>query len=490
MLNRLIVQASNLNIRVKMAILVVIPIMLAMLFFSFSQYFNERSMIEQQLEDNTSQLGDLLLGSLRHSMLNNDQQLSRELLGGISQNKTIARIWIINLDNEIKISTKPEDEHKVWSLTSTGCVQCHQNAVQDQPRVIINITGQDELMRVATPILNLPECSNCHPSDKKYLGVLLIDTPLPASEKNILADLRNNLILSVCFALLIGLGAYFLISIMVVQRIENLHHLLKAYTGGDFKKRIPIRGRQHDEITSLGTTFNLMADELAEHEAQLIENARVREMAIVEERERIARELHDGIAQFLAYITTKAQAAHLFIEKGDTKKADGFMRQIEAETQKQALDVRASILGLKMVSGERLGLASDIRKYLNQSNLFMDIEVIPEVDPGLENLLLQPETELQLLRIMQEAISNVRKHSQAKSARVILEEPDKGLIELSIRDNGIGFDATATGGKGQPHFGLATMRERAESIGASFDVKSAPGSGTVISVTLSITEKA
>jgi len=88
-----------------------------------------------------------------------------------------------------------------------------------------------------------------------------------------------------------------------------------------------------------------MADELAEHEAQVMETTRVRELAIVEERERIARELHDGIAQFLGYVTTKSQAAHLFIEKGDTQKADGFMRQIEAETRKQALDVRASILG-------------------------------------------------------------------------------------------------------------------------------------------------
>lgn len=489
MFNGLFARVFNLNLRVRMAILVVIPIMLAMLFFSFSQYYDERKMIEQQLEQNTSQLGDLLLGSLRHSMLNNDRQLSRELIAGITQNKSIARIWIINLSNEVKISNLPDEENKAWSMKSPGCEQCHKYPVKDQPRVIINTLGQDGMMRVATPILNTSECWACHDSEKRYVGVLLIDTPLPDSEKNILTELRTNLILSVGFALLIGSGAYLLISLMVVQRIENLHHLLKAYTGGDFEKRFPMDNSQHDEIASLGQTFNRMADRLAEHEAQLVQTARVRETAIVEERERIARELHDGIAQFLGYVTTKTQAAHLFIEKGDTQKAGAFMRQIEAETQKQALDVRASILGLKMVSGERQGLATDIRKYLSQSNLFMDIEVLAEVAPGLENLLLPPEIELQLMRIMQEAISNVRKHSQARQAHVTLEQPDKGLLEMTISDNGIGFDVTSIGTKGQPHFGLATMRERAESIGASFDVKSSPASGTVIFVTLSLPEK-
>ena len=110
-------------------------------------------------------------------------------------------------------------------------------------------------------------------------------------------------------------------------------------------------------------------------------------------------------------------------------------------------------------------------------------------DVTMERVLLPPETELQLMRIMQEAISNVRKHSQAGQAHVTLEQPDESLLEMTISDNGIGFDVTSIGTKGQPHFGLATMRERAESIGASFDVKSSPASGTVVFVTLSLAEK-
>jgi len=90
---------------------------------------------------------------------------------------------------------------------------------------------------------------------------------------------------------------------------------------------------------------------------------------------------------------------------------------------------------------------------------------------------------------MQEAISNVRKHSQAQKARVTLDNRIKAYSNFQSAMNGVGFDTTATRGKGQPNFGLATMRERAESIGASFDVKSTLGSGTIISVTLSSAEK-
>jgi signal transduction histidine kinase len=465
-----------------MAILVVIPIMIIMVAFSFTQYFNERSIIENQLEQNTIQLGDLLLGSVQNGMMNNDQEMLRASLTGITQNKSISRIWIINPEGEVKISNIPTEENKIWQLTSVGCVQCHSIPVPDRPRVIINVTGHDELMRVSTPIANHPECWACHSPDQKLLGVLLIDAPLPVAEKNILNDLGRNLILTLTFSLLIGLAAYILMNRMIVLRIENLHALLQTYSSGDFKKRVPDDGRKHDEITILGRTFNHMAD-------QLEERARIRETAIVEERERIAREMHDGIAQFLGYILTKTQAAHLFIEKGDSKKADEFMRQIESETQKQAIDVRASILGLKIFSGNTQVFASDIRRYLSQSNLFTGLEIVPEMAEDVEHLVIEPETELQLMRIMQEAISNIRKHSQAHKALISLRYTEDGLIKLAIADDGVGFDMDEINAKDQPHFGLATMRERAESIGGIFEVKSSPQHGTVISVTIKTPEK-
>lgn len=489
MYSRLLSLVTGLNLRLKVAILVVIPIMATMLFLSVSQYFNERKIIEKQIELTTTQMGDLVLGSLRHGMLANSPEMTRDVLTGVTRNEIINRIWIINLSGEVKISSQPDETKTTWQLTEVGCVECHQYSPETRPRVVTSNKGKDELIRVSTPIANLPECWACHPSSQKHLGILLIDTLLPDSEKNMQTDLRNNMLLSICFSLLLGIGAYFLISWLIVRRIEGLHLVLKTYSSGDFKVRLPDDGRKNDEITILGRTFNQMADKLKEHEVQLAERTRVREQAIVEERERIGRELHDGIAQFLGYLTTKTQAARLFINKGDSQKADDYMLQIESETYKQAIDVRASILGLKMFSADQQDLASEIRKFLDQSNRFMDFEVTFEVDPSFENLVLDPEIELQLLRIMQEAISNVRKHSQAQKARVILERLDGERIKLSICDNGIGFDLAVVGEKGQPHFGLATMRERANGFDGVLDVKSIPHSGTVISVVFKAPKK-
>jgi len=462
--------------------MVVIPIMVVMLYLSISQYFNERQIIEKQIELTTIQMGDLLMGALRHGMLANNPEMMHEVLMGVTGNKLISRMWIINLQGEVKVSSQPSESNTSWRITDSGCIECHQYKADVRPRVVINDSNSSEWIRVSTPIANLPECQQCHPAEQKHLGILLIDTLLPDAEKNMQADLWNNLIFSVGFSLLFGLGAYFLMSLLFVRKIEDLHKVLISYSGGDFSIRLPSDDLIQDEFTILGRTFNQMADKLKEHDAQLAKRVRIREQAIVEERERIGRELHDGIAQFLGYVTTKTQAAHIFIERGDSAKADEYMRQIENETFKQAIDVRASILGLKMFSAESRGLASEIRNYLEQSNRFVDIEVLLEVDPRIEKMAIDPETELQLLRIMQEAISNIRKHSQAQKARVMLECLESGQIRFSICDNGIGFNLSEIGEKGQPHFGLATMRERANDFGGTFDVKSTPENGTVVSI--------
>jgi signal transduction histidine kinase len=489
MISRFLAQVSNMSLRWKIAIMLIIPLMAVMLLFSIFHYVNESKIIEQQIELMAIQLGDLLLGSMRHGMMINDQDMLRNALVDITVNKTITRVWVVDLNGEVKISSRREEEGSFWQLDSLGCAECHRYPAEKRPNLTMAVPGSSDLMRVATPIQNLPECWACHPATNKHLGILLIDATLVDSEKHILNDLKNSLLFSLLVSALVGVSAYWLVNQMLVLRIEALHKTLKGYSEGQFDMRAPDDGRKYDEVAILGRMFNQMADKLAEHEAQLEERARVREMAIVEERERIARELHDGIAQFLSYLITKAQAARLLVERGNFEKADDYMYQMEDEARKQAIDVRASILGLKMFTGKRTGLANDIRKYLHQSNRFMDIEVTFVVDDELSDLMLEADSELQILRIIQEAISNVRKHSQAHGANVSLEFVEGGFARLTIHDDGVGFDVNSVGEKGQPHFGLATMRERAHAIGATFTVESGNGSGTTIVVTIKLPEK-
>ena len=201
------------------------------------------------------------------------------------------------------------------------------------------------------------------------------------------------------------------------------------------------------------------------------------------ERERIARELHDNMGQLLGYVNTKAMAVRLFIEKGQMDFAIENLAQLEEAAQGLSVDVRKAILDLKTSGSGHLSgsLLDSLEEYITQfnrlSNLYVELEVCPEVDL----IELSTEIKLQLLRIVQEALNNIRKHAQATQVSVTLD-CDEELLELRITDNGCGFDLSAVEAQKLPRFGLGSMRERAASIGGTFYLETSPGTGTTVFV--------
>jgi signal transduction histidine kinase len=221
--------------------------------------------------------------------------------------------------------------------------------------------------------------------------------------------------------------------------------------------------------------------------ALAIENARlhrqVRALAVTEERERIAREMHDSIAQVLGYVNTKAQAAQTLLEKEQSERAAAQLAQLSEAAREAYADVREGILGLRTSLGEDRGFIETLRDYLDrwqgQSDVTVELQLSPpEYDPGLA-----PMSEVQLLRIIQEALSNVRKHADARRAWVRLRPAGTG-VEVVIEDDGVGFDPDRLRRTDLPRFGLATMRERAEAVGGTFGITAVPGQGTRVTVHL------
>lgn len=220
--------------------------------------------------------------------------------------------------------------------------------------------------------------------------------------------------------------------------------------------------------------------------ALAIENARlhrqVREMAITEERERIAREMHDSLAQVLGYVNTKAQAAQELLRLGQPDRAAAQIGQLAEAARAAYADVREGILGLRTSLGPGRGLLESLRDYLDRwqelSGVAVDFQAIPD-DSHLPPL--PPAAEVQLLRIVQEALANVRKHARATQARVRLRGTN-GWLQATVEDDGIGFDPSAPGRGTFPRFGLATMRERAEAVGGTLEIDSAPGRGTRVTL--------
>jgi signal transduction histidine kinase len=161
------------------------------------------------------------------------------------------------------------------------------------------------------------------------------------------------------------------------------------------------------------------------------------------------------------------------------------LEQVEASIHGQSIEVRSAIVGLKLSGDIELGLVHSVREFVDQCNRLDDLPLELEVVGDMESLNLDHETALQLLRILQEAVSNIRKHSQATEASIRLEkQPDN--LAMNIRDNGIGFDPFLSGLERKGHFGMRIMVERAHAIGAQIEIKSAPRQGAQVIVTLAL----
>ncbi len=241
------------------------------------------------------------------------------------------------------------------------------------------------------------------------------------------------------------------------------------------------RGFDTEEVETLASLAN-QATIALEH-ARL--ETRLRELAVIEERERIARELHDGIAQVLGYVNTKSQAVDGFLDRGRIDEARTQLAELAAAARAEYLDVREAILGLRspIEPGQGLGPAIEAhaRRVAHQSQLRLDVVI----EPAARDLRLPAHVEAQLYRIVQEALTNVRKHAGADRVRIAMSL-DGDALELAIEDDGHGL-AAAGPVPDVPHYGLRSMHERAASVGASLEVEDRPGGGVRVLVRLVVT---
>ncbi|MEP7356110.1 MAG: sensor histidine kinase, partial [Anaerolineales bacterium] len=444
-------------------------------------YWRERDLLQEQARLTALQFGQLVIGSLRQSMLDNDPALIRHILAGINSRQTIERAEIVNLEGGVLIDGGPRQAGEIQHVSEPGCTTCHRLAPEHRPSAAV-IATQADLMRVAIPIDNEPACAGCHSGSAVHLGILLVDVPLRILWPNATLNLETDLAISAAITLLITAGVYWLVHLLVVQRVEAFRQPLAALAGGNFQARLPLSAAR-DEIGDLAVAFNGLSDQLERQARAQQTLAQARQRAIVDERERIARELHDGLAQVLGYVQTKAAAARLLMGRQQTEAATVQLGQLEEAARGLFVDVREAILGLRMTSRGDLPLAGLLREYAQHFSHFSELPIEVSIAPGVEALALPADTELQLLRIVQEALTNVRKHAHAAGIQLTVACCERHL-ELEIADDGCGFEPVHGRPLGHPHFGLSSMRERAEAIGAQWAVQSQPGQGTRVTVRL------
>jgi two-component system nitrate/nitrite sensor histidine kinase NarX len=207
--------------------------------------------------------------------------------------------------------------------------------------------------------------------------------------------------------------------------------------------------------------------------AQMRENGRQR--AVLAERGRIAREMHDSLAQVLGVTHLRLRALDSNDEVQASEEVSTELAQLADICQEAYQDVRESILGLRGSNKTERGLLDNLRAYLAKYSQQCDIATTLESDLD-HDLALSPRCEVQVIRVIQEALTNVRKHSGASSAVVRITESDT-TTTFTVEDNGNGFEAGCSP-TDRDGFGLFTMRERMALLNGSLNVDSAPGRGT------------
>lgn len=225
---------------------------------------------------------------------------------------------------------------------------------------------------------------------------------------------------------------------------------------------------------------------IANQAAIAIENARlyeqVQSLAILEERDRLAREMHDSLGQSLGFLNLKAKLVEDLVAAGRVREAEEELVQMRRTIHEAYDEVRHAILGLR-TSGAREDLEVALRvqatRFREQARVPVTVEARGPI-PHLPALVA-----VQVTRIVQEALTNVRKHARARTVSVTMGV-EEGRLVVRVADDGVGFDVAAVQAAAGARFGLETMRERAEGIGGTLEITSAPARGTVVALSVPV----
>ena len=202
--------------------------------------------------------------------------------------------------------------------------------------------------------------------------------------------------------------------------------------------------------------------------------------AYEQERQRLAREIHDGPAQILANAIFELEYFERLIDK-DPSSVKSQLGQFKSDMRNGLAEVRRFIFDLRPPSLGDMGLFVALRRYLEDYERHFGISVRSELPQLRERL---PTTkEVALFRIVQEALQNVQKHAAA-SRVAVRGEIDSGVLRLCVEDDGRGFDLTEVERRHTRNLGLTSMRERAELIDAQLEIVTAPDQGTRITVSV------
>lgn len=279
--------------------------------------------------------------------------------------------------------------------------------------------------------------------------------------------------------------------VIPIQSEPRVSNLSCAKAG--FRTVINVPVRLHDRLmgevdlffnaqVSPAPALRSLLEALASHLASAMENLRLnaleKEAAVSQERIYLARELHDSIAQSLAFIKIQVQLMRDAVHSGNSAEIQAIVEEIDTGVRESYGDVRELLLHFRTrtnVEDIEPALATTLRKFEHQSGVQTSLSMHGQGMP------LAPDLQIQVLHIVQEALSNVRKHARASQVGLHVQQHPAWRFEVC--DDGVGFDFD-NDQLDETHVGLRIMKERAQRLGAELEIISTPGQGSSIILSL------
>lgn len=346
-----------------------------------------------------------------------------------------------------------------------GLLNANTAAQGDHHRTVILNTDEGLVWDTAVPIFG------------GRVGVARVGLS-EAGVRRAVDSVTGQLLLTTFLVSVIGVTVSALLTLILTRPILNLAQAAQAVGRGDLTQRVPRWA--DDEIGDLAVSFNSMTEALAKAEGERVEREQLRARYVSgviaaqeEERKRIARELHDSTSQSLTSLMVGLRSLSDVGDSGAVKQRAEELRGVTAHTLDEvhnlAVQLRPSVLD---DVGLPAALERCVNDYQHRYNLIIDLAV-----RGLESARLPAEVETALYRIVQEGLTNVARHAQAKTTSVMIERRD-GIVRAIIEDDGRGFKIEAAHNR----LGLYGIRERAELLGGKLTIESEEGKGTSLFV--------
>lgn len=425
-----------------------------------------------QLEEQSVSVGrDLAARSTDLILLNDIFALHRLLQETQLNNGNVRYAFILNSEGQVLAHTFGADFPLALLELNTVQAQEHHHTV------VIN-SNEGLIWDTAVPVME---------GRAGFARVGLSDAPI----KNTLRNVTNQLILTIILVSFIGVTAATFLTWVLTRPLLDLVRATQAVAQGDFTHHVPRWAR--DELGDLAEAFNRMvgelgrADELRREKDSLRRQLLEKVIATQEdERRRIARELHDSTSQTLTSLIVGLKVMETTCQDRRIEAQVQELRQVAAQTLDEvhnlAMQLRPRVL-------DDLGLSAALERLTTewQARYKVPIDLLIH----LSSERLPDEVETALYRIIQEALTNIARHAQARSVSILIEQRGEQVITV-VEDDGVGFDLEQVGASAdeRAHLGLVGLRERAELLGGRLTIESAPQAGTSLFIELPLVVKA